>query len=262
MTHAGMSRPFYGSFRRALDSDQVVSVSKRRLQGLDELEKYYPFKTRDALVKSTREALLPVLCKHLSDTKERQFSLSDNEEYLLGLLSQEVRRHLKTSWQKIETEVIRAMYRHVRNSDCRDRLLDLLARGRELFSPGSGISHGRAFGNLLVEAVEVAGPLTVLVAARDLYVGALPKEARRRTVLKSQLFAVMDFGAQGASGMKDETKQVLLKAAPQIVKGLPGHVDGSGQGWDHRLTHFSPVLDRLIGRDVLAPFEFVSLGAD
>jgi hypothetical protein len=72
----------------------------------------------------------------------------------------------------------------------------------------------------------------------------------------------MDFGAQGASGMKDETKQVLLKAAPQIVKGLPGHVDGSGQGWDHRLTHFSPVLDRLIGRDVLAPFEFVSLGAD
>jgi hypothetical protein len=38
MTHAGMSRPFYGSFRRALDSDQVVSVSKRRLQGLDELE--------------------------------------------------------------------------------------------------------------------------------------------------------------------------------------------------------------------------------
>ncbi len=265
-----LGKSFYAGFRRAVD--QLVATghvrrTEERLTNLEQLVKFYPFRTRSVPVKLLRERLLPILKNHLEETKALKFTAAEDEHYLLRQLPAETQKKARLAWEKLELRLI-ALLAHVRD-ERKYEILGLLARGRQLFIPPEGISHRRSLGSLITRVFDrsslTGSEQAIQAEASAFYERFFPRVTVARNRFKSQLYCVVDLRRQsGTPKLTEDFEHILLERDRKFIEGLPGHRPGGELNvrafLPRQEVKFSPMLDKLILRDALAPFDFLLLG--
>lgn len=257
-----IDRPFYQGFRRGirrLEEAGRVTIELRKLDSLDEVIRFYPTKTRDAYLRWFRAGVLP----HLADLARYEYGYADNEEHVAASLSHDCRHALAVAWQECRA----ALDDHAPLGTVGFRRLELplLARGEQLCVPRSPLRYRRSFKET-IDALRPELPPPVTAKLDALYSEFFPDTVMGPVALKSRLYSIGNFGkgSGGRSSIKDEVKEKLLRAEPGVIKGLPGHKEPTPHprtgtfelGWSTP-REFSPLLDRLVERDVFGVFEFI-----
>ncbi len=251
-TAAALPKPFHQQLRRSLERSKYT-VNAARLRDFGEVISVYPYKTLSRGVRLMRERLLP----HLKPLAERnvRYSRAENERHLLAR-DREFAGERYSQWMSIEVAIYTAMKSHEDFAWA----VPLLCRGRELLAATSVVSCARDLGHVVAATGSHLGiehPLTQRL--RGFLEELLPLETRRATRLRSQLHGLADLFGHGPASLKTTTAEWLLEQAPAFVKSLPGHKDRqAGMYGMLNGTRFRPELDRLLGRDALQEFEFVT----
>ncbi len=261
-----VDRSFYSSLLRAIWSLKGrVNRRKRKLVNLDEVVRFYPYKTRKYRIRHLREQILPVLKDHIEEREAAKFTTAETEHHLYGQLTEKQQESGRSAWYRIEGRLYGQMAST--QHDRRDAYVALLVRGRELFAPPVAMSHRDSFWSLFIKAFDSPNLTEEERHLRDdmedLYRRYFPRSVVAHARLKSQLYAILDFGDYGRARLKEKSKEVLLEKLPRVVEALPGHrPDGKqkvGKFYLPQEVRFSPVLDEVISRDALAPFDFLVL---
>lgn len=279
---AGLSDSFYTAFSRAvrrLAERRLIEIRKRRLETIDELIRYYPFKTTLCSVRRLRGDLLPVLPEIESGLKRPAYTPAQNEDFFFNHLrwittkpDVETRRNNVVQWSHIEDGLV-GVLPSIPVPE-RGDWLRLLARGQELFTPKRGITCSASIAELLDRCARTSRGREVVAAARTLLNGVLTENHRAHLALKTRLYAFVNFRPRGSSELKAETKMALFRLRRGVVEALPGHQPADPdpeeesrpgrmrRGWrDYDLPTeveaFSPLLDQLLDKHCLEEFEFL-----
>jgi hypothetical protein len=257
LSPAGIRKTFYSSFRRAARRLKVsgqITIRKQKIETFDEFVKWYPHQTRSIELRGLRSRLLPHIAQFLTKTGAR-FSFAERERFLADAMP----LGSTETWETLEDRII------LRVSDAspsdRELLLQLIAKGRQYFC-SSGISCRHSLGELIMRVKPVLAP-TEWERIQQFYVQCFPKQSRNHVAFKSTLYQVVRL-ARGTKHpwLDDEVKGHLLEVEKEIIEALPGHKTlEPGDGFDGFIVlqghTFSPVLDRLISRDVFRALEYV-----
>lgn len=255
-----LPKTFYVSFRRAvlgLARSKSIWIERRKLENIEELVRYYPNKTRFVRRKTLRERLLPRLAEYIGRSVGR-FSIAENEAFLAA----QVPDGAQQQWFALENTVIdvATVAAHVE----RERLLQVLAKGRQYFSGESGISCTLSLGSLVKDGLDAIPSSTQAAALYDelkqFYLTCFPRSVRGHARLKSQLYEVARLDESVAQPhLHDSFKLHLFEVEKGFLERLPGHrTITASPAWKWlQPNEFSPVLDELIGRDAFRVFEFI-----
>lgn len=261
-----LDKAFYSSARRAVILLKGhVKKHRRKLVTLDELVSFYQFRTRSVEIKKLRERLLPILKSYIEQRNASKFSGGQSEKHLLDRLSQETQEDTRRTWHQLESSLFDLLC--CAQKGRRDALFSLIARGRQLFVPSEGISHSASLGSLIAKAFDSMslgeGERSLQSELHSLYSECFPRSTMAHTRLKSQLYSIADFRKYGPPHLKEEFKEFLLQEDRPFIEGLRGHTPAHEEKihslYFPRKVRFSPVLDKLILRDALAPFDFLAL---
>ncbi len=262
-------KPFYSAFNRALSGLREkgkVTVVPTKLTGLDEVIRVYPFKTTDLATRELREKLLPAIPAYLTSLnknrwkRREKFSLTENESYLVGMLSEDERQAFRHKWKGLEPQLFDLMSALRDDPKRRDLVLRVIQRGRGLF--GVGVGHDPAALESLLQALSSVSLTpqeeSVYRAVSSVYRSAIPERQARRARLKTQLYAVAYFGAKTPVRLNHEFVTALSLSYP-FIQQLPGHQPAESR-WNREVqpTTFSPMLNRLFDRTVFSSFNFIS----
>lgn len=271
-----LSTPFYQSFGRAvhrLHDSGKVKHQERKLRSLDELVRYYPYKTSDGWLTSLRVRLLP-FAKRFAERSGRKYSTADNEWHLRSQAPNDAPQR----WRHVETQLF-GLIEDLNSlpepelSHRRGLVLRALAKGQSLFVSESDVSCNASLGTIVSEMVDLP-PISVrerttYTSLMDFYNDCFPPDDVARLDLKTRLYAVADFQRSGASRLTDRFKLELLHQAPHLLEAMPGHVPAVPEevlqqmDWMEREVRrrvgvtFSHMLDKLIQRDAIGPFTFI-----
>jgi hypothetical protein len=257
---------FHSGFRRAvrrLVEENYIQTERHRLTALDDLISYYPFKTRDAAVKTVRLQLLPVVKAYLAWHKPRKFSPADNERHFFGALPDDVRADAAACWRKIEPAIFRALPPSCDPSQ--EAIFDLIVRGQQLFLHRP-VRHRAPFTALLEQALAVAADRLPAPAAAELRtLGSIfPGPVLDRLKLKSDLYEIAHLGRDHSQQIKDDFIEYAMREAPKAMRSMRGFRPKRSEG--RSIVKFQPIRDepsplvhKLLLRDALAHFEFLTL---
>lgn len=273
-TTEGLDRSFYSAFQRALS--RLCATPRPRLKRTDrpyasveEIVKHYPHVTLSSEVRSARQQLLPELAAIETGAK---FSSSQSEAHAL-------RRHATPdsrlvavrAWQSIERDILDALGKGAENYAA--ALVDLLVKGRQLFSHG-GYEADHTFHDALSrlhDAPEGSSAKLICCNAGALADAALPQRDLTVAHLKAWLYKVVNFHRSERPALKLRTKEALYSRCPEKLRAMPGHTppqertnslfsDSANNDpilWLGRHPTFSPLLDKLLLRDVLSEHAFL-----
>lgn len=267
-----IERTFCSGFNRAvakLRQKGRVAVTSRKLTGLDELIRLYPFKTTDLGVRELREKLLPSISSYLAIARrDGRFKATgrlrtEREEYLLGLAAPAEQKQIRLRWSKeIEPNLFKVLTAAQDQLARRDLALRVIQRGRELFELGPG-SDPALMAMLLQKGLASQDPMdrAVYTQAWSLYRQAIPEARLRHAKLKTQLYAVADFWTNTPVSLKGPFLDALALWHPFILE-LPGHEPPIVKfGRTVRSATFSPILHRLLHRNVFSQFSFLAVAS-
>ena len=259
---------FDSGFRRAvrrLAAGNHLRKEKRRLTGFDELIELYPHKSGDSAVRNLRLQLLPVARAYLAERHARKFSPADNERHLYRDLPDDARARAEASWLNLEPALYAALADA--SASAREAVFDLLVRGQQLFRRRP-VRHRVAFIALLGQAIAVAADRLPAAAIAELQAiaAAFPARILARLKLKSDLYEIAQLGRDRSQHVKDDFIDYAMRAAPAVMRSLPGFK----AAWSERVgklrmphkDQHSPLIHKLLQRDAMAPFEFLSIGRD
>lgn len=274
-----ISDALYKSYRRslgALKDAKVLHAERRLLVSMREVLKFYPDHSRDAAVRDMRRKLLPTFASILDDTEidatdveRRAFDAHASEWSRNGMGAAKVR----TAWRALEAQIAQVMP-HVRRDD-RELLAQVLGKVGEYLGTRSVHRVETTLRGQLARLRRRSGSarqLARVVAMLDeLCQMVLPMEVVQRLTMKSQLWQHVTYGRPQRPTLRPGTKKRLFELAPDVVAALEGHKprdpstddDFSRLLWPARelpptVDAFSPLLDRLVGRDALSWFEFLT----
>lgn len=255
-TAASLPKSFHLQLVRELRRG-AYRLERRGLQDFQELVHLYPFKTLDRATRQMRHRLLPHLLT-LAD-HHTKYSRDANEEHLLRR-NRERLNSFRIRWERIEPSLFTAMGRR----GDRDWALPLLCRGRQLFTTGTDLSCATDFAALVERAVTRTNRARLARVLSRFLEEVFPRDTRRSTRLASQLHGLAELNERGKSKLRTDVCEELLRLDGAYVSDLPGHrARPSGlRGMLQPHPTFSPHLDRLVARDALQRFQFVSGGAD
>ncbi|WNG17856.1 hypothetical protein [Cystobacter fuscus] len=252
-------KPVYTSFLRAADSlvkSNEVERRSRRLRTLDEVVTYYPYKTRSVELKELRLRLLP----RLRDLNwSALYGASANEDFIVGKHSGE--DTIREQWEHLRSLLLTAV-RTITDLRAAHLHAHLIVRGDALFSNRwKGLTHPGSFVDLANKlAVHLEEPLALALAqfSNEIW----PPAQRKEVALKSQLYAWVNFNGSKPS-LKSDARDALRQLEPKIMKELviiPRAMRGSFSGFllEKKIQH-EPLLDQLLQRDVLGPFDFLGV---
>lgn len=267
-----LSDAFANSFGRALnllERDEVIRIHQRGLMSFGEAIDVFPSRSRSLEVMTLRQRLLPLLAKF--QPQRPGYGLADNERHVLetenNLRWREERwRTITAGWTQLENELYvllgaKAAPRHL--------LVDVITRGRDLFSRSSPITHRAPLGPMLKKLIHAyrnaakAEP-PVLGRLMRYYAEHVPRDARVSARLLSKLLDVAEVASRGADTIRREAAKFLLSRDPTYIRSLPGHSEPQpsrpfrgAASWNQDPI-FSPLLNKLLTKEVLSEFRFVT----
>ena len=257
---------FHSGFRRSvrrMAEDGYIAATRRRLTDVDELIAFYPYKSRNGAVKTMRLQLLPVAKAYLSYRQVRKYTPAQNEAYFYRDLPDDIRTGAEARWQNLEGILFEAL--SVPDHRVRDAIFDLLVRGRQLFLRRP-MRHGAPIGFLLGRVLDAAGRHLRAEAAAELQglSSLFPARDLARLKLKSDLYEIAQLGRAYHPHVKEEFIKYLMQEAPAVMRSMPGFKPARSKGvGELRLLPIrdepSPLVHKLVQRDALAPFAFLSV---
>lgn len=256
----------FGRALRKLEGDDEVKIESRQLESFDEVVAVLPFRSRSLDVMRLRRRLLP----HLSSFSSQRggYGGADNERYVLEHTN-ELRWRNEEHWNEIERDwksIEDGLYGLLPSKRAPHRLIvDIITRGKELFSFATGVAHPAPLGPMLKElmaAYSTKKPPAVVRRAFEFYQRLVPRADRVAARVFSKLLEIVNIARHGADTIREEAAEYLLEVAPKIVRALPGHKDGTKpfgpSSFFSSKTTFSPLLDKLLTKEALQEFRFVS----
>lgn len=249
----------YTSFLRAVNGlvrSNEVERQSRRLRTLDEVVEYYPYKTRSVELKELRLRLLPRL-RGLNWSA--LYGASENEDFIVGKHPQG--ESIRDRWERLRFQLLVAV-RTITDPQVAHIHAHLIVRGDALFSDrAKGLVHPGSFVDL-ASCLAVHLEESLAQALTKFFNEIWPPTQRKEVALKSQLYAWVNFSGSTPS-LKPEARDALRKLEPQIMADLviiPRPTRGSFRGFflEKDIRH-EPILDQLLQRDVLGPFDFLGL---
>lgn len=271
---------FYSGFQRALGSlSQLprphLRIERRRLRSMDELVELYPHKTRSSTIRTLRLKILPLLRDSVASTRPR-FDSIESERHVFensiptfdapATARMEWEDGQKT-WHSVD-ELIGGLFRT--GTDCRPELLvELLTKGRELFDPRSGFrlekSLMRILRDLKFEAARDPRVPAIVEMVKSLVDRWIPERGRAGARITAKLYRLVSFPRHGDASLHDQVKLDLWLQHRRLITRLPGHQDRGGRPGPKGTAivmvgdppKYSPLLDRIIQRDVLQDFVFL-----
>jgi hypothetical protein len=283
---------FKNNFGRALNKliqRRTIHLSPLRINDLDSLLQFYPYKTFRYEIFMLRKRLLPLVKTFITSIDEgtyhptsnegyKKFGTTNNERFVLDNLnrsSTEYYEQCKERWSELESELLGVA---LNNSNRRNLWVRLMVKGRELFIEKykrrpyysgysvevSPITYSMSASKLLEDlsscSVNMSQPELSLLAK----IGAFKQDVFSdthidRAVLKTQLYRVAHFSRKGSARFNDEFKRFIFLTCTDLVRSLPGHQDPPntlyGRG---KPIQYSPLIDKIIDGRILAEFRFVS----
>jgi hypothetical protein len=256
---------FNSGFRRSvrrLVEEGHIRPERRRLTDIDDLIECYPYKSRDADVKSVRFQLLPVAKAYLGWRQVRKYSPADNERYLYRDLSEDVRAEAEARWRNVEPVLFAALTSG--GDHVREAVFDVLVRGQQLFGRRPML-HRAPLTVLLDQVIALASDSLPAEAVADLrHLAAIfPAPVLARLKLKSDLYEIAQLGRDHSQHIKDDFIQYAMRTMPDVMRSMPGFKPARFERVAKLSLPFkeevSPLVHKLLRRDALAPFEFLSL---
>jgi hypothetical protein len=265
---SSISEAFNSGYHRAvrrLVEDGYIETRKRYVTDIDELIKLYPYKTRRAEIRAMRAQLLPVVKAYLAFRQARKFTRAQTEKHFYESLPDEARAEAERRWLELEGPLFAAM---ASGGDAlRDAVFDVIARGRQLFRRRA-VGHGAPLLRLIDRAVAAGAttPPPVLADLATLASSVFPTAQLQRRWFKVDLYEIAHLGRNFSQHVKDQFIEYAMREAPAVMRALPGFRAAWSQkvgklAIPHKDEH-SPLIHKLLQRDALAPFEFLSLRQD
>ncbi len=256
---------FHSGFRRSvrrLAEDGYIAPARRRLTDIDELVAFYPYKSRNAEVKAMRLQLLPVAKAYLSDRQVRKYTPAQNETYFYRDLADDIRTGAEARWRSVEGVLFEAL--PAPDPRVRDAIFDLLVRGRQLFLH-QPMGHRAPVSFLLGRALAAGGDRLPAVAVAKLQAlsSLFPTRDLARLRFKSDLYEIAHLGRDHSPHVKDQFIEYAMREAPAAMRSLPGfkaaRSEGPAKFRRPIRDEASPLVHKLVQRDALAPFTFLSV---
>lgn len=246
---------------------QVIQ-KKTKLLSLDQLVKYYPYKTNKYEILSLRKRLLSVTKEFVNERHQNLFGSVEAEVHWAKNLREadaDKYRRAINDWQEIECQVLSVL------SDVAEplktKLFALLVRGRQLLLDERAV-YRKALNSIIKDLGKVdwlgSHKITLFEQLKYFYNTYLERPVRHNT-MKGQIYSVAALGKGEKPRLKQEFKEYLLRKDPSFIRGLPGHKDGElvrksfvmvnfGKVGE---TQFSGLLDKLIDRYAFSSFQFL-----
>jgi hypothetical protein len=212
-----------------------------------------------------RAQLLPVAKVYLAWRQARKFTRAQTEMHFYAGLTDDARAEAERRWLELEGLLFAAMASA--EIPLRDALFDVVARGRQLFRRRA-VGHGAPLLRLIDRAVAASGdtPPSVLADLTSLASSVSPITQLQRRWFKVDLYEIAQLGRDFSPHVKDQFIEYAMQEAPAVMRGLPGFK----AAWSERVGKLaiphkdeqSPLIHKLLQRDALAPFEFLSLQQD
>jgi hypothetical protein len=258
MIRKGFDQSFSRAVRLLVEGGRLCRQD-RRLGTLDEMVRFYPYKSRSLEMRRLREALLPCLAAHLSKLGAR-YSVEDNEEWLPV-------RSDSHEWNQWDLELLRLEIEVA--PDLRHELFDLRVKLKELLGPGRVTSAGSLLGMIRRAKRKTAGePSSTFAGLEDAYWRWFPRDVLKHAKLKGLIHHAVDLSHGRAGSLHKRAKEWLLEDHRDLLESMPGHRPARTRKKPWSLLprdpideiEFDPLLDRLVSRDVYRPFGFLTRG--
>lgn len=251
---------YYSQFRKALKAlvPEHLVLEQRFLTGFDELERYYPSRSRIASVKNLRQTLLPVIRTYV-ESRPPRYDLGENEDHLLQRLPEEQRANARQGWAELRDLLFQCARSHPEPSVA-ETAFELRLKGDWLFLPGARFSSEDSLGELLARAREQL-PSELRHVLIEFYRTIWPAENRRQAKLKSQLLWAADFRSSKEPTLQEDFLKWLQHHPDPSVRALvlPRGKPGSYGGLRPPMP--TEILEQVLLRDAVRRFQFVRLAA-
>lgn len=251
---------YYSQFRKALKAlaPEHLVLEQRFLTGFDELERYYPSRSRLASVKNLREKLLPELRNYV-ESRPPRYGLAENERHLLQHLPEEQRASAKQRWEELRDLLFQCARSHP-DSAVAETAFELRLKGDWLFLPDARFSSADSLGQLLARARGLL-PSELLRTVIEFYRAIWPAENRRQAKLKSQLIWVADFRSSKEPTLQEDFLKWLSLHRRRSVRALVLQRGKPGSFSALRSPMPTEILKQVLLRDAVRRFQFVRLAA-
>lgn len=194
--------------------------------------------------------------------KFEQLSPTESEEYLFGLTPATEQETIRSNWTEIESRLFGLLATMQNQPDRRDVAFRMIQRGRHLFGLGPGSDPASM--HILLQKGGAATDPSERSVYRDawlVYRHATPVARADHGKLKAQLYYVADFWPNRPVRLKSTFLDVVGLKYP-FVRRLPGHEPGAVRaGRTVTADAFSPLLQRLLHRNVFSKFAFLERAA-
>jgi hypothetical protein len=265
--NSDMRKSFYVSLNRSIDllNDRLVR-RKRKLKDLRELLQYYAFRTHSYQIRDLRQQLLPLVEEFIGENGTR-YTESENEEFLFRSLPRDEQRGLIRDWNEIEPKIFQLIGSS--NPERSRLLVQVIPRAWELFRIEKHVSIRRSLGSLIRDTFELPKLESAEQSVKDelstLMTRCFPGSALPRVRLKSQLYRAFYLGKSIRPHLTQDFEDFLVKKHFDFLESLPGHQSAKSKHVGKYAflipakDRLSPLLDKIIDRDIFSSFEFIRL---
>lgn len=264
-----LSSAFANSFGRALHAlaiDGAIQIVERKLTSFTEVVRLFPYRSRFSVVLQLRQRLLPLLSKF---NPWGSYGPAENERHVLQTANALTMDDGEKRWQTITNEwaLLEARLYDLLGKKAAPRplIVAVIARGHHLFHKLSPIEHHAPLGLMLqglLSAYRSRGEPSVLQELKLFYDKYVPWDKRVKAGLLSRVMGIANITRPGADTIRTEAAKFLLEKDPTYVRSLPEHRDAAEDPLPRRGPtsdiKFSPLLDKLVTKDALQKFRFVT----
>lgn len=264
-----ISKSFYNNFLRAIKSlkgKKLILVKEMKISNLDDLIKYYPFKTRELEIRYLREKFLPLIVNFIKTQNSFPFSAPQVEENTIAQLRMNSSNYsqLVSEWVEIQEEI--KIY-FLSSKMFSIEITDLLYKGMELILSNNKTIVNDTLGNLI--NVVQSNSLINEPISNKLYLfyeKYFVKGSLDRNMFKNIMYSVVSISkSQGSSNVTANFKKFLYENEPDLISSLPGHItpkelvkDRWYQIGEQEII-YSSLIDRIIERHLFTDFIFLEI---
>jgi len=269
---------FYKGTLRAIKllvKNGVILADRRKLNDIEDLVAFYPYKSPRLEIFNLRCDLLPVLKEYILDHRDLlRYGLADNEEFVLNNLASSQKKTFEEAtreWYELEN-LITSLLGKTSLPTIRTSLIDIIIKGRELFVyKNKRLIFTKSFISIIKSYKQYCSnnkyneDSFLLNTLSEFYCRYFESTNIEHARMKSQLYTIANLSKRLNPSIKLEIKSELRKLCPFYIKNLPGHTEpekihkGGTSWYSHLEPEYSYLLDKLIDRHAFSYFSFLSL---
>ena len=271
LTTGIIKKSFQENFRRAtnrLIENGKIIAEKRKITAITEAFQNFPYLTPDLEIFTLRKKLLPSVFKYIQSHRfSPKFGKSKIEEEIAKKLSKNDKRKILDKWAAIEREIALIM------SGCHhsrfELWLNFVSRGRNIFT-NSGPKSSWAMMEICSRLRKNKGlnqnEIKTLAEIENLMHTYFADVEWDLGECKKFYYSISDMSKGSSGRLNDEVKRYLHDKHQNFVESLPDHkspkshkitVKGKGKWMRYGQHQYSPLLDKLLTKQILRNFIFI-----